>query len=73
MFAFSFFYAQDDEGKWRWAIAGPDGRTVLAYCAGPSETRRACLQEIEVIRAGAREMKVRAWKPPGGRRAKRRA
>lgn len=64
MFSFRFFYGADDEGQWRWAIAGHDGKTVLATCAGPSKSKRACLAEINVIRQFADEMPVMQWKRP---------
>lgn len=71
MFKFNFFYGSDDAGQWRWAIAGPDGTTVLAVCAGPSKSKRACLAEINVIRQMADEMHVVQWKGPRGRRRAR--
>lgn len=71
MFAFTFFYGTDDKGQWRWAIAGPDGRTVLAVCAGPSKSKRACLAEINVVRQFADEMHVVQWKGPRRRRRAR--
>jgi hypothetical protein len=61
-FRFAFFIGEDDQGKWRWAIALPDGSTVLACCAGPSESRRECLQEIAVLKNEIRGMRVREWK-----------
>jgi hypothetical protein len=73
MFAFTFFYGAEEEGKWRWAIAGPDGKTALAVCAGPSKSKRACLAEIKVIRQFADEMSVMQWQGPRRRRPARRA
>jgi hypothetical protein len=67
---FVFHYGDDDKGQWRWAIAEPDGNTVLAVCAGPSKSKRACLAEIAVIRQFADEMTTVEWKE---RRRRRRA
>jgi hypothetical protein len=62
---FVFFFGQDPAGLWRWALAQPDGGTVLASCSGPSASRRACLNEVRVIRQMAFSMKVVEWKDPG--------
>jgi uncharacterized protein YegP (UPF0339 family) len=62
MIRFRFFIGRDDAGHWRWAIAGPDGQTVLACCAGPSKSRRACLQEIAVLKNETAGMRVKEWK-----------
>jgi hypothetical protein len=71
MLPFNFLYGVDDAGQWRWAIAGPDGTTALAYCAGPSKSKRACLAEIAVVRQFADELPIVQWKAPRRRRRAR--
>jgi hypothetical protein len=71
-FTFVFFIGQGEDGKWRWVIGAPDGTTALASCAGPSESRRACLQEIAVLKNEVRGMKLREWKEPAQRKARSR-